>query len=66
MTGESTLVTLEAAHIIPYSMDGQHSVANGLLLRADFHRLFDEGLVTVTPDYQIKVSPKIREAWFTR
>ncbi|MCB1048231.1 MAG: HNH endonuclease [Calditrichaeota bacterium] len=64
ITGESTLVALEAAHIVPYSGDGSHEVSNGLLLRADFHRLYDEGLVAVTPQMTIRVSPRIREAWF--
>jgi|CXWL01.1.fsa_nt_gi putative restriction endonuclease len=64
ITGENTLLALEAAHIVPYKGAGTHDVRNGLLLRADFHRLFDVGLVSVTPDLQIKVSPKIREAWF--
>jgi putative restriction endonuclease len=64
MTGESTLVALEAAHIIPYAKEGTHDVRNGLLLRADFHRLFDVGLVSVTPELKIRVSRKIREAWF--
>lgn len=64
LTGENTLVALEAAHILPYANQGKHEVSNGLLLRADFHRLFDVGLVTVTPEFKIRVSPKIREAWF--
>lgn len=64
MTGESTLFALEAAHIQPYAGEGKHEVPNGLLLRADFHRLFDAGLVGVTPEYKIKVSPRIKEAWF--
>ena len=64
ITGESTLLALEAAHIIPYSTEGTHDVRNGLLLRADFHRLFDVGLVGVTPDLRIKISPRIREAYF--
>lgn len=64
MTGESTLVALEAAHIVPYSEEGSHDVRNGLLLRADFHRLFDVGLVSVTQDLKIRVSPKIHETWF--
>lgn len=64
ITGESTLVTLEAAHIVPYSKEGSHEVRNGLLLRADFHRLFDVGLVSITQDLRIKISPKIRETWF--
>lgn len=64
MTGENTLVALEAAHIVPYGKIGTHDVQNGLLLRADFHKLFDAGLVSVTPDYKIRVSPRIRETWF--
>ena len=64
ITGESTLMALEAAHIIPYSGEGGHDVRNGLLLRADFHRLFDAGLVSVTPELRIKVSRRIKEEWF--
>lgn len=64
ITGENTLVALEAAHIVPYANEGTHDVRNGLLLRADFHRLFDVGLVSVTPDLRIRISPRIREAYF--
>lgn len=63
-TGENTLLALEAAHIVPYADEGTHDIKNGLLLRADFHRLFDVGLVSVTPDLKIRISPRIREAWF--
>lgn len=64
ITGESTLPVLEAAHILPFSEQGEHSANNGLLLRSDFHKLFDLGLVTVTPTYQIEVSSRIKEEWF--
>lgn len=64
ITGENTLVALEAAHIVPYAKEGTHDVRNGILLRADFHRLFDVGLVGITPDLKIKISPRIREAYF--
>lgn len=64
ITGEKTLVALEAAHIVPFSKDHSHSVQNGLLLRADFHRLFDVGLVSVTQDLKIQISPRIKENWF--
>ncbi len=64
LTGESTLPVLEAAHIQPYAESGPHDPANGLLLRSDFHKLFDIGLVTATPDRHIEVSPRIREEWF--
>ena len=64
ITGEQTLIALEAAHIIPYAREGTHDIRNGLLLRADFHRLFDAGLVSVTSDLRVKVSRRIREAYF--
>jgi putative restriction endonuclease len=63
LTGESTLPVLEAAHIQPYAQSGPHDLANGLLLRSDFHKLFDIGLITVTTDHRIEVSPRIREEW---
>ncbi len=64
MTGESTLPVLEAAHIQPFSENGRHALANGLLLRSDFHKLFDIGMLTITPDYRLEVSTRIREEWF--
>jgi putative restriction endonuclease len=41
-----------------------HETQNGLLLRSDFHKLFDLGMVTVTPEYRVQVSGKIKEEWF--
>lgn len=64
ITGERTLPVLDAAHILPYSEHGPHAVSNGLLLRTDFHKLFDMGLVTVTPDLRVEISNRIREEWF--
>ena len=64
MTGESTLPTLEAAHIRAYAAEGTHQVTNGLLLRSDFHKLFDAGLITVEPDLRIRVSGRIRDRYF--
>jgi len=64
VTGESTLPALEAAHIRPVSQLGQNDVSNGLLLRSDFHKLFDAGLITIQPDHRMVVSPRIREQYF--
>lgn len=64
ITGESTLPVLEAAHIKPVASEGLHNTYNGLLLRSDFHKLFDIGLVTVTPDHRILVSRRIKDVWF--
>ena len=61
VTHERTLPALEAAHFRPYSDGGEHSPRNGLLLRRDIHRLFDTGYVTVTPELDFEVSPRIRE-----
>jgi putative restriction endonuclease len=60
---EHSLPVLEAAHIRPYANAGAHSVANGLLLRADIHRLFDAGYVTVTPDHRFVVSRRLAQEW---
>ncbi|HUS23622.1 MAG TPA: HNH endonuclease signature motif containing protein [Candidatus Binatia bacterium] len=64
ITGESTLPVLEAAHIQPFSQAGANHPRNGLLLRSDFHKLFDLGLVSVSPEMKVKVSPRIRDQWF--
>lgn len=61
ITGEKTLPVLEAAHIKPYAEAGPNTVTNGLLLRSDMHKLFDDGYITVTPDYKIEISKRIRE-----
>jgi putative restriction endonuclease len=60
---EHSLPVLEAAHIRPYGVEGTHDVANGLLLRADIHRLFDAGYVTVTPDHRFVVSDRLAKEW---
>lgn len=64
ITGESTLPVLEAAHIKPVSQNGPNNTFNGLLLRSDFHKLFDLGFVTITPDLSVEVSSRIKESWF--
>jgi putative restriction endonuclease len=61
VSGEKTLPVLEAAHIKPYTESGPHSTHNGLLLRADLHILLDEGYMTVTKDYKVEVSRRIKE-----
>lgn len=61
VTREHSLPALEAAHILPYGLGGEHRVDNGLLLRSDLHRLYDRGYVTVTPDYVFRVGSGLRE-----
>lgn len=61
VTGEHSLPALDAAHIRSYAQEGPHEVRNGILLRADLHRLFDNGYLTVTPRQRLEVSRRLRE-----
>ena len=61
VTIEHSRPVLEAAHITPFAAGGPHEVSNGLLLRTDIHRLFDQGYVTVTPSMHFEVSPRLRD-----
>jgi putative restriction endonuclease len=56
------LPVLDAAHIKPYTVVQRHEISNGLLLRSDLHRLFDEGYLTIDPsERRVVVSKRIRE-----
>jgi putative restriction endonuclease len=61
--GEHTEIVLEAAHIQPYLGPRSNHLQNGLLLTREFHALFDAGYVTVTPDHEVRVSPRLRSEW---
>src|SRR5690606_6533257 len=61
ISGERTLPVLEAAHIKPYSVSGPNHLSNGILMRADLHKLFDSGYLTLTKDLKVEVSKRIKE-----
>lgn len=61
VTGERSIPALDAAHIQPYVRPASNHLQNGLLLRADLHRLYDAGYLTVTPDLRVEVSPRLRD-----
>jgi putative restriction endonuclease len=62
ITGERTLPVLDAAHIKPYVIVQKHEVSNGLLMRSDLHRLFDDGYLTVDPaSRRLRVSKRIKD-----
>jgi putative restriction endonuclease len=63
ITNERTLPALDAAHIRPFTENGQHAVNNGILMRRDLHALFDRGYLTITPSYRIEVSRRIKEEY---
>ena len=60
ITGCSDIQALEAAHVTPFSEDGNDKPTNSLLLRADLHRLFDSDLLVVSPvDGKVKFSASV-------
>jgi putative restriction endonuclease len=59
---ERSLPVLEAAHIVEWSDTHTNDITNGILLRADIHKLFDAGYVTIDPDgYRFVVSKRLKE-----
>lgn len=61
VTQEHSLPALDSAHIRSFAQNGPHEVCNGLLLRADLHRLFDTGYVTVTCELRFEVGSRLRD-----
>ena len=62
ITGERTLPVLDAAHIKLYTVVQRHEISNGLLMRSDLHRLFDDGYLTIDPtERRLIVSKRIKE-----
>jgi hypothetical protein len=81
ITGETTEAALDAAHIVGVAGDGSDTPENGILLRADIHRLYDARLFKISekdgsivkisgslsPEYQeILKSAKVSPEIFSR
>lgn len=63
ITGLSIPELLNASHIVPWSVDVKNRTnpPNGLCLNAFHDRAFDCGLLTVTPDLKVKLSPRLKQ-----
>lgn len=60
-TGCAALDALEAAHVEPFKAGGIDTLSNGILLRADLHRLFDTAQIAVNPStLTLHVSAEIK------
>ena len=57
---------VEAAHIYPKALDGVDDIRNGLALCKSHHWAFDQGLFSISDEYQILVNQKIvnEESYF--
>jgi putative restriction endonuclease len=60
VTHEHSLVVLDAAHVKPYGIGGEHDVSNGITLRADLHKLLDRGYVTVDDEMRFVVGRRLK------
>ncbi len=61
ISGCAEVGVLQAAHIRAVGQGGDHSIHNGLILRADLHNLFDLGLVTVGNGLKIEVAASVKD-----
>jgi putative restriction endonuclease len=62
ITGLAVGELLNASHIVPWSMDikNRTNPRNGLCLNAIHDRAFDRGFLTITTDYAVQLSPRIK------
>lgn len=52
---------IDACHLVPFALSKDDTITNGIALSPNLHRAYDRGLITITEDYRVKISPAIRE-----
>lgn len=52
---------IDACHIIPFSIEHDDTIGNGIALCPNLHRALDSGLITIDNNYKIIVSSKFIE-----
>jgi len=61
LTSCDVVQVLEAAHVTPYRGPDTNEATNGILLRADIHTLFDQGLIAIDPTTrQVIIAPILK------
>jgi putative restriction endonuclease len=60
ITGNRIRPVLQAARIRPVSSGGENRLDNGMLLRSDVHKMFDDGYLAADPSHRLLVSPRLR------
>ncbi|MFF2499591.1 HNH endonuclease [Peribacillus sp. NPDC058075] len=64
ITDESFSGVLEGCHIQPYVKEESNHIQNGLLLRADIHKLFDDGYIIIDENYIVRVSSLLKSDYY--
>lgn len=64
ITGLAIPPLLSASHIAPWAKDSNNRMnpRNGLCLNLLHHKAFDEGLITITPEFRVRVSSSLTNA----
>lgn len=66
VTGENLSSVLEAAHIRPYHGSSSNTLENGLILRVDIHRLYDNHELSIDPrTFKIFITEGLKESSYS-
>jgi len=66
ISGCTIAALLEAAHIVPYRGPQTNAVGNGLLLRADLHKLFDLHLFCIDRSLTVRLSRELQQSEYAQ
>lgn len=67
ISGHGPENVLDACHVLPHNISGINQIDNGLLLRSDFHNLFDDGLVKINPKtYKIELDVSLSKTPYAK
>lgn len=65
-TGPCYLAALDAAHLYSYADVGEHKAGGGLLMRSDVHRLYDRGLMAITPKKRVAMHEDLLSSQYAK
>ena len=66
ISGCTITALLEAAHIVPYRGPQTNAIGNGLLLRADLHKLFDLHLFCIDRSRTVRLSKELQQSEYAQ
>ncbi len=53
---------IDACHIVPWADSFDDTISNGIALCPNMHRAFDRGLISITDDHTVLVTPDLSES----
>ncbi|MDB5148595.1 MAG: hypothetical protein JWQ57_2615, partial [Mucilaginibacter sp.] len=66
VSGETCPELLEAAHIQKYINPSSNHIQNGVLLRVDLHKLYDNGLLYIDGDFNVHISSMLKSTTYSQ